>query len=231
MTANQLDYHTIDPAEQSSQIDSCVIWLHGLGANGHDIVPVVEQTDIQDNHNVRFIFPHAPSRPITINQGLHLPAWYDILGLDGDSQQDHDGVLEASSWIEHLIDEMAQQVPAHRIVLAGYSQGGAIALFTGLRYRKTLGGIVALSCYLPIAEKFFQTKHDANANTPIFMGHGTNDDVVLYEWGKQAHTALAQHEYPISWKSYPIGHEISREEIDDVSTFINHRLHQSLPEA
>ena len=210
-----------------SAADACVIWLHGLGADGSDFVPIVSELTLPAGLNIRFIFPHAPVRPITINQGYRMRGWYDITSLDIANRDDEAGIIESGNMLARMCDDqVAQGVAANRIIVAGFSQGGAIALYAGLRYANTLGGIIALSTYLPMQQHLRQEAADANRSTPVFMGHGLQDEVVAFEFGIQTRALLQQQDYPVEWHDYPMGHSVCMEEISDISHWIGRVLAQ-----
>jgi len=214
-------------ANDSNQADATVIWLHGLGADGNDFVPIVSELTLPALLNIRFIFPHAPVRPITINQGYRMRGWYDITSLDIANRDDEAGIIESSNLLTRLCDEqVAQGVAAERIIVAGFSQGGAIALHAGLRYAKALGGIMALSTYLPMSQRLAQEAAAANRNTPVFMAHGLHDDVVAMQFGLQTRTLLQQQGYQVQWHDYAMGHSVCREEISDISGWLGTVLAQ-----
>ncbi len=201
-------------------VRASVIWLHGLGADGHDFEPIVPYLGV-DDLGVRFVFPHAPRRPVTINMGLIMRAWYDIRGLDLNREQDERGIQDSAQKIADLLErEHARGVPYERIVLAGFSQGGAMALHVGLRYAERLAGIVALSCYLLFPERLEQERSEANLGLPVFQGHGSLDPMVPVEYGMQARDTLVQLGYPVEWHEYPMGHEVHPQEIADIGTFL-----------
>lgn len=200
-----------------------VIWLHGLGADGHDFAPVVEA--MQPLPHIRFILPHAPVMPVTINGGYHIPAWYDILGGDIAARQDEAGIRASQTAIEKLIaQERARGIAVERILLAGFSQGGAIALQTALRYPESLAGVLALSTYLPLHETINAERSDANATTPIFMAHGTYDSVIPLQTALASRDLLQTLGYRIDWHEYPMPHSVCEAEIDDIRAFILERL-------
>lgn len=214
-------------ADDSMPADAVVIWLHGLGADGNDFVPIVSELKLPDSLNIRFIFPHAPIRPITINQGYRMRGWYDIISLDIADRDDETGIIESSNSLMRLCDQqIAQGIAAEHIVLAGFSQGGAIALHAGLRYVNKLGGIMALSTYLPMPQQLAQQATDANRNTPIFMAHGLHDEVVALQFGMQTRTLLQQRGYPLQWHDYAMGHSVCMEEISDIGAWLAHILHE-----
>lgn len=215
-----------DP-DDSREADAAVIWLHGLGADGSDFVPIVSELKLPDALNIRFIFPHAPLRPITINQGYRMRGWYDITSLDIANRDDEAGIVESSAMLTRLCDQqLAQGIAATRIIVAGFSQGGAIALHAGLRYAHTLGGIMALSTYLPMQQRLQQESTAANRNTPIFMAHGLHDDVVATQFGQQTRALLQQQGYRVQWHDYAMGHSVCMEEINDISNWLERILTQ-----
>ena len=198
-----------------------VIWLHGLGADGSDFVPIVPELDLPDSLKIRFIFPHAPVRPVSCNGGYRMRAWYDIYSLDDLEQEDEAGMKDSQQRIETLIQtENDRGIPSDRIVLMGFSQGGAIALYTGLRHPQQLAGIAALSAYLPLRNTPNALYHQANKATPIFMAHGSHDPVVRYEYGKSTHQLLKSMGYAVSWKSYAMDHSVCLEEIADIADWL-----------
>jgi phospholipase/carboxylesterase len=199
-------------------VTNSVVWMHGLGADGHDFEPVVAMLDIP---HTRFILPHAPHRPVTINNGYSMPAWYDLYGLDASSQQDKIGIEQTRLQIESLIAaEVARGIPTDRIVLAGFSQGGAIALHTGLRYQERLAGIIALSTYLPLKASLAEEATSVNADLPTFMAHGTFDDVISMATNQGSKEILEQMGYPLEWHAYPMAHSVCEEEIADIRQFL-----------
>lgn len=213
--------------DDSRKADAAVIWLHGLGADGSDFVPIVSELKLPDALNIRFIFPHAPLRPITINQGYRMRGWYDITSLDIANRDDEAGIVESSAMLTRLCDQqLAQGIAATRIIVAGFSQGGAIALHAGLRYAHTLGGIMALSTYLPMQQRLQQESTAANRNTPIFMAHGLHDDVVATQFGQQTRALLQQQGYRVQWHDYAMGHSVCMEEINDISNWLERILTQ-----
>ena len=198
-----------------------IIWLHGLGADGNDFVPVVEQLALP-NLGIRFIFPHAPMMPITINGGFVMRAWYDIFdaGL-ALNEEDERGLRESQSIITDLLDrEISRGIPASRIVLAGFSQGGAITLQTGLRYPHKLAGLLVLSGYLPLMSKVEQERNAVNQLTPVFMGHGTIDNVVPMSLAVASRAYLTQAGYSVKWHEYPMMHGVCAEELADISAWL-----------
>lgn len=214
----------IDPA---GPVRAVVIWLHGLGADGNDFVPIVPELGLPDGAGVRFVFPHAPPRPVTINGGYVMPAWYDILTFDMAGREDQAGIRASTQAIERLIAREADAgVPSNRIVLAGFSQGGALALHTALRHAMPLAGILALSTYLPLPGRLAAEAHAANRQTPIFMAHGTADNVVPFRLGEQSRDLLLQSGYRVDWHAYAMGHGVIPDEIRDISAWLMSRLTQ-----
>ncbi len=206
-----------------------VIWLHGLGADGHDFPPIVPELGVRGEHAVRWIFPHAPAIPVTVNGGMVMPAWYDIRGIDFDLRQDEEGIQASSRRVECLIaHENERGVPTNRICLAGFSQGGAIALFTALRHPEKLLGIVALSTYLVLEETIRSERHDANRDTPIFQAHGTHDPMVTVDRGRRSHEALVDMGYGTEWHDYPMVHQVCAEEIEALGRWFETRFRAEL---
>ena len=198
-----------------------IIWLHGLGADGYDLADIVSQLNLPNHLGIRSLFPHAPIRPITLNNGYPMRGWYDILGLDKYSNEDEQGIYAAEKSIHALIAyEESRGIPSHRIILIGFSQGGALALYSALRYPKTLGGVAALSAYLPIAPTLVTTANPNNKTIPILLAHGTKDMLVPYEFGEYAREALEKLHYTVQWYAYPMEHNICAQEIQDISTWL-----------
>jgi phospholipase/carboxylesterase len=218
MSVKVLERITVEPKESAT---ACVIWLHGLGDSGAGFAPVVPVMGLPNNHTIRFVFPHAPERPVTINQGYVMRAWYDIKSMDLHNRADMTGVLESEADIRALIQEQIDAgIPANKIVLAGFSQGGVVGLFSGLRYDQTLAGIMALSCYLPTADKLPTELHAANKNTPILQHHGEQDDVVPMSSGKMAHDLLKAHGYSTAWRAYRMPHSVLPEQLQDIAKWL-----------
>jgi len=202
-----------------------VIWLHGLGADGHDFAPIVPELVSPQWPALRFVFPHAPVRPVTVNGGMPMRAWYDIYAFDLVARQDEAGMRASIAQVEALIArEQERGVPSERILLAGFSQGGAIALAAGLRHAQKLAGIIALSTYLPLAGSLAAERSAANAAVPIFWGHGTLDPVVVLQRGLDSRTALEALGYHVAWHTYPMPHAVCPEEIVDLRHWIGERL-------
>ena len=202
-----------------------VIWLHGLGADGNDFVPIVPELKLPDDLGIRFIFPNAPHQPVSCNGGYVMRSWYDIYSLNDFDREDKNGLMQSQQTVEELIqNEIKRGIKPNRIILMGFSQGGAVVLHTGLRYSQRLAGICALSTYLPLRDDVMKEKHNANANIPIFMAHGLHDTVVRYEFGEKSCQLLQQLGYSINWSSYPMEHNVCAEEINDISTWIQQTL-------
>jgi len=202
-----------------------VIWLHGLGADGNDFAPIVPELVDRAWPALRFVFPHAPVQPVSINGGVPMRAWYDIFGFDARAPQDEAGIRRAIDAVEALIArEHERGVPSERIVLAGFSQGGAIALAAGLRHAQPLAGIVALSTYLPISATLAPERSAANAQVPIFWGHGSADPVVVMQRGIDSRGLLEGLGYSVDWHAYPMPHSVCAEEIVDLRRWLAARL-------
>ena len=204
---------------------AAVIWLHGLGADGNDFVPIIPELDLASCPSIRFIFPSAPSIPVTVNGGYVMPAWYDIIGRNLVDQEDAPGILKSASSIVQLIEhEAARGITYENIVLAGFSQGCAMALQVGLRFQHKLAGIMALSGYLPLALTLAIERHSANQNTPFLMAHGEYDAVVSPERAQASCALLEKMGYSVNWNEYPMEHSVNREELADISRFLQQVL-------
>lgn len=213
-----LDY--VEVATAANPLYS-VIWLHGLGADGHDFEPIVPYLGLSPATAVRFIFPHALMRPVTVNGGAVMRAWYDIIEISTSKGQDEAGITHSAGKIRALIDfEIARGIPAARIILAGFSQGGAMALHVALRYPQKLAGIMALSAYLLFPERLQSECSKANSETPVFIGHGTHDPVVPFMLGQAMRSALQAGQWPLEFHSYPIPHSVSPPEIADIGRWM-----------
>ncbi len=200
--------------------DAAVIWLHGLGADAHDFEPIVPELRLPRRLPVRFVFPNAPVRPVTINAGLPMRAWYDIVDLGG-ARQDEAGIRASARLVSQLIErENARGIETGRIVLAGFSQGGAIALQAGLRHAEALAGILALSTWLPLHATLEAERSRANAGVPIFYAHGRHDDMVGIERARASCTILQGLGYRVQWREYPMGHAVCPEEIADIGAWL-----------
>lgn len=195
-----------------------VIWMHGLGADGHDFEPVVQMLNLP---HIKFILPHAPYRPVTLNNGYEMRAWYDIFGLQSDSQQDEVGINSMQATINAMIEaEIVGGVPSQRILLAGFSQGGAMALHTATRFNQPLAGVLALSTYLPLKQKLPQGQHPANQHCPIWMAHGRHDSVIALSTAQLSRQALESASYKVEWHEYEMPHSVCEEEINDIRDFL-----------
>lgn len=211
---------TID-LETAARPDAAVIWLHGLGADGNDFVPVVPELVKQGERAWRFVFPHATPRPVTLNGGMRMRAWYDIISLDRRSAEDEVGFRDTDAAIRQLIArELARGIAVHRIVLAGFSQGGAISLYTGLRYPERLAGVMALSTYLPLAGRLGAERAAVNLATPIFMAHGHSDPVLPCNLGVESRELLKTLGYSVEWHEYPMAHSLCAAEIADIRGYL-----------
>jgi phospholipase/carboxylesterase len=211
--------------ETAAQPRYSILWLHGLGADGNDFAPIVPELVDSSWPALRFVFPHAPVQPVSINGGMPMRAWYDIHGFDARAPQDEAGIRRSIGAVEALIArEHERGVPSERIVLAGFSQGGAIALAAGLRHAQPLAGIVALSTYLPIAATLAPERSAANARVPIFWGHGTADPVVVLQRGLDSRQRLQELGYTVAWHTYPMPHSVCAEEIADLRRWLGERL-------
>jgi phospholipase/carboxylesterase len=198
-----------------------VILLHGLGADGHDFESIIAELRLPDSLATRFVFPHAPVRPVTLNGGYRMRAWFDLFGLDRFSREDEAGIRQSAALAHRLIRREGERgIAADRIVLAGFSQGGAVALFAGLRYPERLAGILALSTYLPMAATLAAEAHPANAAVSIFMAHGTLDPVVALGLGEQSKDVLVAQGLPVDWRTYRMPHSVSAEEIADIRSWL-----------
>ena len=198
-----------------------IIWLHGLGADGHDFEPIVPELNIPDVLGVKFIFPHAPVRPVTINGGMSMRAWYDVRNIDLRKQEDPASIYESADLLKNLVDmEISAGIPAEKILLAGFSQGGAMALHTGLRYPSKLAGVVALSAYLPLRDKFANEASTAGKSTPIMMCHGQFDPVIPEISGNESCRFLQEMGYSVIWHNYPMPHSVCIEEIQEIGKWL-----------
>lgn len=220
-----------DPRLETIEIESApdpsvsVIWLHGLGADGNDFVPIVRELDLNGCPPIRFVFPHAPTMPVTINNGYVMRAWYDIVGLDIGQREDMVGLRKSQALVEALIaNEKARGIPAHRIILAGFSQGCAMTLQTGLRHPEKLAGLLCLSGYLPLHQSIPDERHGANHDTPIFLVHGRSDPVIPISLAEKSRDILTSLGYQVEWHDYMMPHSVCQEEIDDISAWLKRIL-------
>ena len=214
MTSERLECVEINPDEDPAWV---VIWLHGLGADGHDFEAIVPELQMPPDLPIRYVFPHAPMRSVTINMGMVMRAWYDILEMDVARKVDVDNIVESSSLLRNLIQhELDAGMPSEKILLAGFSQGGAIVLHTALRYEKPLAGLLALSTYLPTVDSLGSERHDANAEIPIMMAHGQYDPMIPIVNAENTREALINLKYKVQWHAYPMEHQVCMEEIQAI---------------
>lgn len=207
--------------EPEAPANAAVIWLHGLGADGNDFVPIVDQLQLPSHSSIRFIFPHAPVRPITINQNYPMPGWYDIRSLSSFEDEDVAGIKESSVILQQLCEaQEADGIASSRIVIAGFSQGGAIALHCGMRFPRPLAGILALSTYLPLAESLSDEINEEVTEVPVFMAHGRQDDVISIDMAEQSKELLINHNIDIQWQEYDMGHAVCPDEIRDIRQWL-----------
>lgn len=202
-----------------------VIWLHGLGADGHDFEPLVPELRLPGWLSLRFVFPHAPVRPVTVNAGMRMRAWYDIITLDRRGKQDEAGIRESADATVALIEREAERgIDPSRIVLAGFSQGGAIAIHTALRYPQRLAGLIALSTWMPLGDTLAREASPANRDLPVFMGHGRHDPMVVMTLAEASRDALVSAGYAVQWHDYAMAHAVCAEEITDISRWLVDRF-------
>jgi phospholipase/carboxylesterase len=203
--------------EPSGAARSAVIWLHGLGADGYDFVPIVDELGLPDEFGTRFVLPHAAERPVTVNGGMVMRAWYDILEIDIDRRVDQAQIEASADAVLELVEnEINGGIPAERLVLAGFSQGGVVALQAGLRCPRRLAGIIGLSCYLPDADGLAARRSHANVATPVFLAHGRHDPLVPMTLGRAALAAVTALGNPVTWHDYPMEHAVCADQIDDL---------------
>ena len=218
METSALEYIEINPSAPPAYV---VIWLHGLGADGHDFEALVPELQMPDTLPIRYVFPHAPQRSITVNMGMVMRGWYDIVEPDLSRNVDHQGIEDSAAHLTSLIDrEIAAGMPSDRIVLAGFSQGGVIVLHAGLRFGSPLAGILALSTYCPTLASLGQEKSSANQRIPMMMAHGRHDPLIPVTLGETARDGLLEFDYPVQWYEYPIAHELCLEEIQQVRSWM-----------
>lgn len=213
---------TIELIHGSGEPEHAIIWLHGLGASSSDFPPVVPELGLKEDRPIRFIFPQAPSRPITVNGGMVMPGWYDIKGMDIADKQDEVGMDESKNTLDDLIEAQIQLgISSENIIIAGFSQGGAVAYHTGLRSKYKLAGILSLSTYIPFSEHVASEHNKVNLLTPILSMHGTLDPVVPVELGQAAVDLLSGLGYQIKWQTYPMQHQVVMQQINDIGDWIN----------
>lgn len=216
---------TLVTVEPQGEVKACVIWLHGLGADGFDFKPIVPYLKLPDDAGVRFIFPHAEVMPVTVNGGMPMRAWYDILEMNVDRKVDKASLIKSSQRIARLIAEQIEEgIPASKIVIAGFSQGGAVAYQTALCFPQPLAGLVALSTYMATADEIAQQRSDVNQNIPLWIAHGSFDEVVPLQLGEQAKTTLEGMNYSPVWTTYPMGHEVVIEQIEALGRWLQAQL-------
>ena len=205
--------------------DATVFWLHGLGADGHDFEAIVPALRLPDSHGIRFVFPHAPMRSITINNGMVMRGWYDVRELALERIEDSEGIEESSGWLgDEVAAEIEGGIDAQRIILAGFSQGGAVALHCGVRQPRPLGGIMALSTYLPLEDRFDAERSEAALTTPVFMAHGRIDPLIPMVLGRRSRDRLTSAGYAVEWHDYPMQHAVCPEEIEHLALWLVGRL-------
>lgn len=222
MTDALLPFVEVNP---KTEPDAVVIWLHGLGDSGNGFAPVVPELGLPEDHAIRFVFPHAPIIPVTINNGMKMPAWYDIKTLSFEDRADMEGVKRSAGQVQSLIEaEIAKGIPAERIVLAGFSQGGVIAYYLGLRFEQKLAGILTLSTYMCDEDTQELGWSEANRNTTMFASHGAYDEMVPIALGKTAYEHLKQKEFDIRWEQYPMQHNVSLEQLHDIADWLQDRF-------
>ena len=218
----QLPKNSIELVHGQGEPEHAIIWLHGLGASSNDFPPIVPELGLDPKRPIRFIFPQAPDRPITINGGMRMPGWYDIKGMSIADKQDAVGMAESRALVDSIIEaQMEAGIASENIILAGFSQGGAVTYFTGVRSEVTLAGLLALSTYLPFEEDTKAEQKPANSKTPIFASHGTLDQVVPINLGKSSVDALQALGYDIQWRTYPMEHQVAMEQIVEIGQWIN----------
>jgi phospholipase/carboxylesterase len=218
VSAKQLETVELEP---SVPADAAVVWMHGLGADGHDFESLVPELRLPAAPSLRFVFPHAPIRPVTINGGMRMRAWYDVVGFDKRAPQDAAGIRESAESLGLLLKrERERGIPAERIVVAGFSQGGAMALQLGLRWPERLAGVIALSTWLPLADTLEAEAHPANAAVPLLLAHGSFDPVVPQAAGEASRDALRALGYDVDWRSYPMPHSLCAQEVEDIRAWL-----------
>lgn len=229
--AKTMQNNTIELVHGQGEPTHAVIWLHGLGATANDFPPIVPELGLDKRLTVRFIFPQAPDRPITINGGMRMPGWYDIKGTSIDDKQDAAGMAESQATLNQLIKSQIEAgLPSKHIIVAGFSQGGAVAYFTALRSEYELAGVLALSTYLPFADNTEAEQNEKNLATPVFASHGTFDPVVPIELGKSSAQSLVELGYQVQWQSYSMEHTVILQQIKDIGNWINKVFSESQSE-
>lgn len=210
-----------ETVQSDSSVDYVIIWMHGLGADGHDFVPLIPELALPKSPGIRFIFPHAPVRPVTLNNGMAMRAWYDINNLDFSNRADLAGLQQSAGQVIELIEaQIALGIDCKQIFLAGFSQGGALALYTALRYAKKLAGVIALSTYLPAADSLAAELASTNQQIPIFYAHGQSDNVINIDYARESLRLLQSLNYEIEWHEYAMEHQVCAKEISDLSLWL-----------
>ena len=213
--------HNCIEIEPATAATHAIIWLHGLGADGHDFIQIARELNLPPEMAVRFVFPHAPRRPIGINSGAIMRGWYDIPQPDLQQHEDEIGLNDSAKLVgEFIAGQQNMNIAAENIVVGGFSQGGALALHAGLSFPNRLGGIISLSAYLPLVDKFTDNKSTANQHTPLFIAHGSCDPIVPIELGRRTRHKLIEHGYDVTWFEYPIAHAVAAQEIIDLRNFL-----------
>ena len=225
----QNDNHCIE-INPKSEVKRSMIWLHGLGADGNDFVPMIPELNLPKSLGVRFIFPHAPIIPVTFNQGVYMRAWYDFDRISFDAKIDREGIDRSSKQIRtYLHHEEERGIPSDQIILAGFSQGAAMALITGLTFNKKLAGIIALSGFLPLADEVLSKIMQVNQSTPVFLAHGIEDPIIPFAWGERVYQALSQKQLPTTYHDYHMMHEVCHQEVKDLRQWILSRYDDRQP--
>ena len=222
MNQDLLPCVTVDPA---GPVRACVIWLHGLGADGHDFEPIVPELRLARTLGVRFVFPHAPVRPVTLNGGMPMRAWFDVRSLDRGGALDSDGIAASAEAVRALMAaEQARGVPFARMVLAGFSQGGAMALHVALRHEQPLAGVMGLSTFMPTAGTLAQERSAANAQLPVFLAHGTDDPMLALAMAHATRAALQENGYAVDYREYAMAHAVCAREVRDIAAWLGRVL-------
>jgi phospholipase/carboxylesterase len=222
---SKTEYLTCVELEPRKRATHAIVWLHGLGADGNDFVPIVPHLGLEDGPAVRFVFPHAPKIPVAINMGMVMPAWYDVRGPDLRQGQDEAGIRRSADQVRALVErEIERGVPSRNVVLAGFSQGGAMAVYTALRFEKPLAGVIALSTYLVLPETLDAEMSSANRGLAVFQAHGTLDPMVQFRRGEELRQRLLAIGCDVTWRTYPMQHEVCMEEIAEIGEWLGGRL-------
>ncbi len=217
--------HTLEINPDHDEADAAVIWMHGLGATCHDFEPIIPELHLPDDLHVRFVFPQAPEQAVTLNWGMEMPSWYDVASLKGDRDFDEPGIRRSAERIRHLVDrERERGIAADRIIIAGFSQGGAMALHVGLRYPERLAGMLILSAYLLLGDKLEAERAECNADVPILQCHGLLDPMVVEGLGRASMERLRAAGYPVQYRTYGMQHEVCIEEIELIGAWLRERL-------